>query len=70
MLCASLMKNLSGVPPTLLDDGELQGFLGVKKLAEKSLIEITTGEHIKIHSLVVQTAKAIVNKESDQRPSG
>ncbi|CAH8331420.1 unnamed protein product [Eruca vesicaria subsp. sativa] len=53
---------------TLLDDGELQGCLGVKILAEKSLIEITAGGYIKLHSLVDQTAKAIVYQESAQRP--
>ena len=57
-----------GRATTLLDDGELQGCLGVKLLAEKSLIEITAGGYIKMHSLVDQTAKAIVNQESAQRP--
>ncbi|KAJ0256388.1 ADP-ribosyl cyclase/cyclic ADP-ribose hydrolase [Hirschfeldia incana] len=57
-----------GRATTLLDDGELQGCLGVKILAEKSLIEITAGGYIKMHSLVDQTAKAIVNQESGQRP--
>lgn len=53
---------------TLLDDGELQGCLGVKILAEKSLIEVTAGGYIKMHGLVDQTAKAIVKQESAQRP--
>ncbi|KAG2253020.1 hypothetical protein Bca52824_083156 [Brassica carinata] len=57
-----------GRATTLLDDGELQGCLGVKLLAEKSLVEITAGGYIKMHSLVDQTAKAIVNQESAQRP--
>uniref|UniRef100_A0A1J3IXV6 ADP-ribosyl cyclase/cyclic ADP-ribose hydrolase n=3 Tax=Noccaea caerulescens TaxID=107243 RepID=A0A1J3IXV6_NOCCA len=52
---------------TLLDDGELQGCLGVKILAERSLIEITADGYIKMHSLVDQTAKVIVNQESVQR---
>ncbi|XP_056846228.1 disease resistance protein RML1A isoform X2 [Raphanus sativus] len=55
---------------TLLDDGELQGCLGVKTLADKSLIEITAGGYIKIHSLVDQTAKTVVNRESAQRSGG
>ncbi|KAG7589920.1 Toll/interleukin-1 receptor homology (TIR) domain [Arabidopsis suecica] len=52
---------------TLLDDGELQVCLGLKLLAEKSLIEITAGGYIKIHNLVDQTARAVVNKKSVQR---
>jgi len=52
---------------TLLDDGELQGCLGLKILADKSLIEITAGGYIKMHNLVDQTARAIVNQESVQR---
>ncbi|XP_019085619.1 PREDICTED: disease resistance protein RML1A-like [Camelina sativa] len=52
---------------TLLDDGELQACLGLKILAEKSLIEITADGNIKIHNLVDQTARAIVNEESVQR---
>ncbi|XP_019093907.1 PREDICTED: disease resistance protein RPP5-like isoform X4 [Camelina sativa] len=55
---------------TLLDDGELQGCLGLKILAEKSLIGITAGGYIKMHSLIDQTARAIVNQESVQRPQG
>ncbi|KAL1193484.1 putative disease resistance protein [Cardamine amara subsp. amara] len=55
---------------TLLDDGELQGYLGLKILAEKSLIEITDGGYIKMHNLVDQTARVIVNQGSAQRPQG
>jgi hypothetical protein len=55
---------------TLLDDGVLQGCLGLKILAEKSLIEITASGYIKMHNLVDQTARAIVNQESMQRRHG
>ncbi|CAH8334603.1 unnamed protein product [Eruca vesicaria subsp. sativa] len=55
---------------TLLDDGELQGCLSIKILAEKSLIEITAGGYIKIHSLVDQTLKAILKQESMHKQGG
>ncbi|KAL0877945.1 hypothetical protein Bca101_027651 [Brassica carinata] len=56
---------------TLLNDDELQGSLGVRMLAEKSLIEITDDGYIKMHFLVEQTAREIERQESlVQRPLG
>ncbi|KAJ0232056.1 ADP-ribosyl cyclase/cyclic ADP-ribose hydrolase [Hirschfeldia incana] len=56
---------------TLLNDDELQGSLGVRMLAEKSLIEITDDGYIKMHFLVEQTAREIERQESSvQRPMG
>ncbi|KAL0731693.1 hypothetical protein Bca4012_027787 [Brassica carinata] len=54
---------------TLLNDDELQGSLGVRMLAEKSLIEITDDGYIKMHFLVEQTAREIERQESSDNES-